>query len=144
MRILVTGGTGFIGQAFIHSALAHGHKVMAVVRLSPFARRAERMVHALENRLRQHGAARGWAIWGAGAKGVALVNRLNGLPPSLVVDSNTAKQGGFIPGSRVPIVAPGDPRIRDLALVLVADPNYAREVTCALRQAGFTHTILTT
>ena len=115
-----------------------------VVRLNPFARRAERMVLALENRLRQQGAERGWAVWGAGAKGVALVNRLNGLPPTLVVDSNTAKQGGFIPGSRVPIVAPGDPRIRDLALVLVANPNYAREVTCALRQAGFTHTILTT
>ncbi|MBI5801719.1 MAG: methyltransferase domain-containing protein [Verrucomicrobia bacterium] len=119
-------------------------KAATVVRLSPFAKRAERMVQALEKRLRQHGAARGWAIWGAGAKGVALVNRLHRLPPALVVDSNAAKQGGFIPGSRVPIVAPDDPCLRDLSLVLIANPRYAPEITCALRQAGIAPTILTT
>jgi SAM-dependent methyltransferase len=114
------------------------------VTLSQFARRAERMVRTLESRLRQHGAASGWAIWGAGAKGVALVNRLPQLPPALVVDSNSAKQGGYIPGSRVPIVAPGDPRLNQVAVVLIANPIYAEEITCELRGGGFAHTILTT
>jgi SAM-dependent methyltransferase len=111
------------------------------VRLAAFARRAKTALRRMEMRLRHHGAAQGWAVWGAGAKGVALVNRLRRLPPRFVIDSNTAKQGCFIPGSRVPVIAPDDPRIRGLALVLIANPNYAEEIIFTLRQSGFAHTI---
>jgi len=112
------------------------------VRLAAFARRAESALRRMETRLRRHGAAQGWAVWGAGAKGVALVNRLRRLPPRFVIDSNTAKQGCFIPGSRVPVISPDDPRIRGLALVLIANPNYAAEIIYSLRQGGYAHTIL--
>jgi len=113
------------------------------VRLPTFARKADAMLRRMETRLRRYGAARGWAIWGAGAKGVALVNRLRRWPPRFVIDSNTAKQGCFVPGSRIPIIAPADPRISGLELVLIANPNYAAEIAFTLRRVGFTHTILT-
>ena len=113
------------------------------VRLATFARRAEAMLRRLEIRLRRHGATRGWAVWGAGAKGVALVNRLRRRPPQFVIDSNAAKQGCFVPGSRIPIIAPDDPRIRELGLILIANPNYTEEIAFTLRQVGFVHTILT-
>jgi hypothetical protein len=115
----------------------------ASVCLATFACRAEIPLQRMKKQLRRHGAARGWAIWGAGAKGVALVNRLRELPPRFVIDTNAAKQGCFIPGSRVPVIAPGDPRVLELALVLIANPNYAAEITLALRQSGFASTILT-
>jgi SAM-dependent methyltransferase len=114
------------------------------VRLGVFARQSEAGVQMMINKLRRHGSEKGWAIWGAGAKGVALVNWLRSQPPRFVVDSNPAKQGGFIPGSRVPIIVPDDPRILKLALVLIANPNYTAEITSTLRQAGFSNRILTT
>lgn len=113
------------------------------VRLATFARKADAMLQRMEIRLRRHGAARGWAIWGAGAKGVALANRLQHWPPRFVIDSNTAKQGCFVPGSRTPIIAPDDPRIRGLELILIVNPNYAAEIAFTLRRVGFTRTILT-
>jgi 2-polyprenyl-3-methyl-5-hydroxy-6-metoxy-1,4-benzoquinol methylase len=113
------------------------------VRLATFARKADAKLQQMEIRLCRHGAARGWAIWGAGAKGVALVNRLQRSPPRFVIDSNTAKQGCFVPGSRIPVIAPDDPRIGELELILIANPNYAAEIAFTLRQVGFTHTILT-
>lgn len=36
MKILLTGGTGFIGQAFIGAALEHDHEVLALVRPGKF------------------------------------------------------------------------------------------------------------
>jgi SAM-dependent methyltransferase len=125
------------------SAMVEPRPPGASVRLAAFARRADAAKHRLEEKLRRHGAARGWAVWGAGAKGVALVNGLRRLPPRFVIDANTAKQGCFIPGSRVPVIAPDDPRIQSLALILIANPNYSREITFALRQGGFASTILT-
>lgn len=83
---------------------------------------------SLEERLQQAGAARGWAIWGAGAKGVSLANMMASPAPSLVVDVNPAKQNTFVPGSGVPVVAPTDPRLADIAVVLVANSNYVTEI----------------
>ena len=117
--------------------------ITATGNLGPFARQAQRRLITLEKELRGLGAARGWAIWGAGAKGVALVNRLQSLKPRFVIDSNPAKQGCFVPGSRVPVIGPTDPRIPGLALVLVANPNYEAEISSILRENGFVHTIRT-
>ena len=85
---------------------------------------------------------RGWAVWGAGAKGVALVNQLR-IRPRCVVDSNPAKQGGVLPGTRVPIVAPEDPRLARLGLIVIANPNYAAEIRAVIGQRGFTGRVLT-
>src|SRR5262249_2125034 len=66
---------------------------------------------ALEARLKAVGATRGWAVWGAGGKGVALVNQLRFRRPSFVVDANPAKHGCVIPGTSVPIISPEDGRV---------------------------------
>jgi SAM-dependent methyltransferase len=112
-------------------------------RLSDFARRAEKHLDALALRFTQESRGRGWAVWGAGAKGVALVNLLRGTRPSCVVDSNPAKQGGVLPGTKIPIVAPLDPRLDRLGLILIANPNYAAEIRAVLKQRGFTGRVLT-
>ena len=91
-------------------------------------------------------AARGgktWALWGAGAKGVAFVNQFEGPPPKCVVDVNPAKQGGVLTGSSVPIVAPSNLPIDELGLILIANPNYAPEIRAVLRQLGYAGATLT-
>ena len=50
--------------------------VPAVARLSAFTQRAQRHLSVLARRFSTAAAGRGWAVWGAGAKGVALVNYL--------------------------------------------------------------------
>jgi hypothetical protein len=67
-----------------------------------------------------------------------VVNQLPRTRPALVVDSNPAKQGGVIPGTRIPIVAPEDPRLSSLSFLLVANPNYLDEIRKSLRQHRFT------
>lgn len=115
----------------------------AKARLGDFARRARQHLDALAKKFVQAARGRGWAVWGAGAKGVALVNHLRGTKPRYVVDSNPAKQGGVLPGSRIPIVAPDDPRLLRLGLIVIANPNYAREIGGALQQRGYAGRVLT-
>ena len=97
---------------------------------------------SLERRLVLHGARQGWAVWGAGAKGVTLAGRLRLLRPRFVVDANPAKQGCIIPATRVPIVAPADPRVLELELILAANPNYATEIESTVRSLGYNGTVL--
>lgn len=106
-------------------------------RLAPFARAAQRRLERLEEQVSQASPSGRWAIWGAGAKGVALVNQLRTVQPSCVIDSNAAKQGCVIPGSRVPVVAPADARVLGLELILVANPNYAGEISSVLDSLGY-------
>jgi hypothetical protein len=88
--------------------------------------------------LEKAGAAGGWAIWGAGAKGVSLASVLSTPHPLFIIDSNPSKQGKFIPGSGIPVIAPHDPRIADIPVILVANPNYLSEIHATLGQHGFT------
>jgi SAM-dependent methyltransferase len=111
--------------------------------LSHFAKQAETQLQQMETRLVAAGARKGWAIWGAGAKGVSLVNRLRRLPPQYVIDSNPAKQGGVVPGSKVSVIAPNDARILPLHLILIANPNYADEIKAVLTQRGYQNQVLT-
>jgi SAM-dependent methyltransferase len=125
------------------SAPSRPPAIPAQCQLQRFAGRAEAHLIKLESRLAR--SAKGdWAVWGAGAKGVALVSRLKKNPPRFVIDSNRAKQGCVIPGSRVPVITPRDRRIRKLSLVLIANPNYAVEITSVLHRNRFGGTILTT
>jgi SAM-dependent methyltransferase len=97
----------------------------------------------LAGRLTAAGAEKGWAIWGAGAKGVALANALVADPPTFVIDANPAKQGGFVPGSAVPIIAPEDARVADVPVVLVANANYLDEIRRTLEARGLCPTLVT-
>jgi len=106
--------------------------------LVSFARTAERKLAAIEQLIRRKSKNGPWGIWGAGAKGVAIINQLPQERPTMVVDSNPAKQGGAIPGTRVPIVAPDDPRLDTLKLILIANPNYAAEIRATLRERHYT------
>jgi SAM-dependent methyltransferase len=112
-------------------------------RLGDFSRRARKHLDQLAAQFSQAAAGRAWAVWGAGAKGVALVNHLHGFKPRCVVDSNPAKQGGVLPGSRIPIVAPDDSGLLELGLIVIANPNYAREIGVVLQRRGFTGRVLT-
>lgn len=113
--------------------------IPTAARLSRFGSAARRQLDSLSHRIRSSRGPRGrWAVWGAGAKGVALVNLLPRLRPDAVVDSNPAKQGGALTGSGVPIIAPDNPLLRKLALVVIANPNYAAEIRADLARAGFT------
>lgn len=106
-------------------------------RLAPFARAARQRLNAVERQVDSGSPSGRWAIWGAGAKGVALVNQLQSVHPTCVIDSNAAKQGCVIPGSRVPVVAPSDPRVLRLELILIANPNYAGEIASVLKTLGY-------
>ena len=86
--------------------------------------------------------ARGWAIWGAGAKGVTLAHRVVP-PPRCLIDTNPAKQGGYIPGLATPIVAPDAAIVREVAVVVIANPNYAEEIRTELHFRGFTGGVVT-
>lgn len=96
--------------------------------LLSFAGRLKESKINLEARLAHAGWQDGWAIWGAGAKGVCLANAALKIPPTLVVDSNPSKQGMFLPGTGVPVVSPSDPRLSAIGLILVANPNYLAEI----------------
>lgn len=116
--------------------------VEADVRLGNFAKSARSEIARIATDIRRFKGNKPWAVWGAGAKGVALVHLLPRLRPVAVVDSNPAKQGGIIPGTSVPIIAPDDPRIRRLGLVVVANPNYLDEIRGQLDAADFGGTVL--
>jgi len=104
--------------------------------LGSFAGRFAESRREVESRLDEAGAATGWAIWGAGAKGVSLANALLARPPSFVIDSNPSKQGMFLPASGIPIVAPTDPKVADARVILVANSNYLDEIRATLAQQG--------
>ena len=107
------------------------------------ALRALRQLERLDQRIAKAAAGKPWAVWGAGAKGVALVNQLPKSRPRCVIDSNPAKQGGVLPGTGVRIVAPGDPMVPKLGLIVIANPNYATEIGADLQRVGFAGRLLT-
>ncbi len=97
----------------------------------------------LRERLLAAGAEKGWAVWGAGAKGVSLVNTFPDMAPAFVVDSNAAKQGSYIPGTAVPVVAPDDARLAGIGIVLIANPNYLEEIRRTLALQGLSPILIT-
>jgi hypothetical protein len=110
--------------------------------LQRFAQDLRRSRESLEDRLRQAGAVHGWGIWGAGAKGVSLAHGIASLPPMLLVDANPAKQDTFVAGVGVPVVAPSDPRLADLEVLLVANANYVSEIRRHLTGLGLAPKLL--
>lgn len=70
------------------------------------------------------------AVWGAGAKGVTFANQIDpaGEILACVVDLNPAKQGGFLPGTGHPILAPEEIDARGVATAILLNPNYEQEI----------------
>lgn len=100
-----------------------------------YAHEVPARITALARRVGALAAEGGVAIWGAGAKGVTLVDLCD--PErrlvACVVDINPRKQGRFVPGTGHPIVAPEALREKGIRHVIVMNPNYEQEVTM---QAG--------
>ena len=111
--------------------------------LAVFAERVTVARQKLHERLVTAGASRGWAIWGAGAKGVSLASAFPQLPPQIVVDSNPSKQGTFIPGTCIPVVSPDDSRLANIPVFLAANPNYKDEIRESLRQRNLIGRVVT-
>lgn len=101
--------------------------------LAPLAGALDESRRRVMENLRQAGAvSRGWAVWGAGAKGVSLANALTDFPPAFVIDSNPSKQGMFLPGTAIPVVAPESPPVREIPVILIANGNYLPEIRAVL------------
>lgn len=78
------------------------------------------------------------SLWGAGAKGATFANLIdpNCSLIECVVDLNPRKQGGFIPGTGHPIVAPEELRRRGVSSAVLMNPNYREENIKLLESAG--------
>ena len=78
------------------------------------------------------------AIWGAGAKGVTFALLVD--PDMAVIDHavdiNPAKQGLFLAGTGLPVLAPQHSAARRPSSILVMNPNYADEVRGLLSRAN--------
>jgi hypothetical protein len=98
---------------------------------SAFQARADRIKDALlVFLLEQKSAGRSVAAYGAAAKGNTLLNYA-GVKPDLlprVCDAASAKQGKYLPGSHIPILAPDSLRLDRPDFVLVLPWNLAQEV----------------
>lgn len=127
----------------LRRAASSGTKPKQTPILSIFAKDIDSTCAELERRLRQAGATEGWAVWGAGAKGVTLANTLSEFPPTCVIDSNPAKQGNFISGTGIPVIAPRELKTYKVPVIFVANPNYLLEINQTLLGMGLAPTLLT-
>jgi hypothetical protein len=96
-----------------------------------FQARADRVKDALvEFLIEQKRAGKSVAAYGAAAKGCTLLN-YGGVKPDLlpfVCDAAASKQGRFLPGSHIPVLAPEALRQRKPDIVLILPWNLADEV----------------
>jgi SAM-dependent methyltransferase len=84
----------------------------------------------LQNTTREHARV---AFWGAGAKGVTFLNLVPGASEiEHIVDSNTRKQGMYVPGTGQPISSPGHLRDYQPDTIIVLNPLYTREISSML------------
>jgi hypothetical protein len=110
-----------------------------LVRLAAlFSREEQRLTREWSARLTAERRRGKVAIWGAGAKGVTFANIVDPDRDVIdcVVDVNPNKQGGFIPGSAHPIVAPADLARRGVGAAMLMNPNYREENLALLRELG--------
>ncbi|MEO8019594.1 MAG: class I SAM-dependent methyltransferase [Pseudomonadota bacterium] len=99
-----------------------------------FQARADQVKDALISFLIEHKrAGKSVAAYGAAAKGCTVLN-YGGVKPDLlsfVCDAAPSKQGRFLPGSHIPILAPAALRERKPDIVLILPWNIADEVARA-------------
>jgi SAM-dependent methyltransferase len=95
------------------------------------AEHARQIIHTLT-------ADRKVAVWGAGAKAVALLNFLNIMPDQIefVVDINPRKWGAYIPGTAQRIVPPASLGEVKPDVILVMNPAYLSEIRETMKEIG--------
>jgi len=70
-------------------------------------------------------------LWGAGARGVAIVNLVDPEAVTAVTDISPGKQGRFTPGTGHRIVGPEELTRLDPSVIYMLNPNYVDEVVAA-------------
>ncbi len=77
---------------------------------------------------RVHRAGKGVVIWGAGTKGISLVNTVRENSIEYIVDINPHKHGKYVPGAGQTIVGPDHLATYRPDYVLVMNPLYDKEI----------------
>ena len=87
----------------------------------------------------------GLALWGGASKGVTLALILEEERDSIrcAIDINPRKQGGFLPGTGVPILGPEAAHAAGVRTALVLNPNYATEIGQYCRARSMDMALLT-
>jgi len=147
---VTASGTGFGGQFLWVEAAAQqpGDAPAAAVppafeTLAEAAARQAEYVRTLDDELGRRARAGGVALWGAGAKGVTLLNTIDrSRRVGLVVDQNPSKWGRHVPGTGHRVDSPAAFEGGVTGTVLCTNPAYVREIEDELRQLGLDATIL--
>jgi len=84
------------------------------------------------------GKGRRAVIWGAGSKGVTLLNTLKNTRIEYAVDINPRKQGMYIPGTGQKIVPPEFLRDYQPDVIIVMNPIYKSEIRELTKRLGIT------
>ena len=72
-------------------------------------------------------------MWGAGARGVTLLNILNDSRIQYAVDINPNKQGKYVPGTGQKIVEPKSLLKLKPDYIILANPTYQNEINQIIR-----------
>lgn len=114
------------------------------VHLGAFAESyAKRTSVAVEWTHRAAGAGERVVLWGAGSKGVSFLDAVGGAGIAAAVDVNPRKQGKWVGGSGVEVVAPEKLVEIRPDLVVMLNPIYRDEVGAALRSLGLLPELVT-
>lgn len=110
----------------------------ALAAVHTFANRVETETSALRQHVIEQAADGGLSIWGAGAKGVTLLNLID--PDAqlvrYVIDINPNKQGSFIPGTGHRIVGPELLATEPVHHILGMNPIYRDEIEASVASLG--------
>ena len=93
---------------------------------------------SLKTKFEEFATKGGVAIWGAGAKGVTLVNLIDSQCElvSCVIDINPRKQGYFVPGTGHPIINPRELNNYNIKSIVFTNPNYRDEIMALSHELG--------
>lgn len=129
--LFVDAGNETTADTYVPTALASLESLMASDRT---------FIARWTERLRRAGERGPVLLWGAGAKGASFCVMVDpaGDLVAAVVDINATKQGGFIPGTGHPIVAPSDRAVAAAKTVVVSNGNYKSEIAASLASRGLT------
>jgi 2-polyprenyl-3-methyl-5-hydroxy-6-metoxy-1,4-benzoquinol methylase len=83
-----------------------------------------------------------FAIWGALGKGVNFVHITDKTNKHIhcAIDINKEMQGGYLPGTRVPIISPQSIKDLNISDIIIMNPNYKKEIIEMANEMGMTIT----